>query len=186
VKVFALVAVPAGDTTLMRPVVAPAGIVAVILVGELTTKAAAVPLKLTAVAPVKLLPLTVTEAPIWPLAGEKFVIVGAAVNVPELVTVPAGVCTLILPVVTPDGTTAEICTLESTVKAAFLPLNFTDELPMKLAPLMVTVPPAGPAVGENDVIVGNGLKLGPVFAEPAGVATAILPCVASTGTLVVI
>jgi hypothetical protein len=182
---LALVAIPPGAVTAIGPVVAPTGTVAVIFVDELTTKVAAVPLKLTAVAPVKLLPLMVTELPIWPLLGEKFVITGAAAKVPELVAVPAGVCTLILPVVTPDGTTAEICTLESTVNAAFLPLNFTDDVSRKLVPLIVTVMPGGPLGGENDVIFGNGLKLG-LVAEPVGVVTVILPVVASTGTVAVI
>jgi len=165
----ALIPVPAGDNTLIGPVVAPAGTVAVIFLDELTTKVAAFPLKLTAVAPLKLIPLMETDLPTGPLVGEKLVITGAAVKDPALVAVPAGVCTVIEPVVAPDGTTAEICTLESTVNVPLVPLNFTDVAPVKLAPLIVTVIPAGPLVGENDVIVGNGLKLEPVLAEPAGV-----------------
>ena len=47
---------------------------------------------------------------------------------PALVAAPAGVVTLIVPVVTPEGTTAEICRAESIVnEAAFLPLNFTED-----------------------------------------------------------
>ena len=184
-KLFALTVVPPGAVTATRPVVESAGTIAVILVGDFTTKTASLPLKLTAVVPAKLSPLMSTDVPARALFGVKPVIAGAAVKVSTLVTEPAGVCTLILPVVTPDGTTAEICTLESTVNAASLPLNFTDDVPMKLAPLIVTVMPGGPLVGENDVIVGNGLKLG-LVAEPAGVVTVILPCVASTGTIAVI
>jgi len=45
------------------PVVAPAGTVVLILVFEFTVKVAAVPLKVTAVAPVKLLPVIVTMVP---------------------------------------------------------------------------------------------------------------------------
>jgi len=92
---------------------------------------------------------------------------------------------LIEPFVAPGGTTAEICTLELIVNTAFLPLNFTDEVSRKLVPLIVTVVPDGPLVGEKDVIAGDGLKLG-LVAEPAGVVTVILPVVASTGTVAVI
>jgi hypothetical protein len=185
VKLLVLAAVPPGAVTAIGPVVAPTGTDAVIFVDELTTNVAAVPLKLTAVVPVKFRPLMVTDEATRPLVGEKLVITGATVKVPTLVAVPAGVCTLMVPVVTPDGTTAEICTLESTVNAASLPLNFTDDVSMKLAPLIVTVIPDGPLVGENEVIVGNGLKL-ELAAAPAGVVTVILPVVASTGTVAVI
>jgi hypothetical protein len=123
-----LVVVPAGVVTEIAPVVAPAGTVAVILVAETTTKVAVVPLKVTTVAPVRLAPLIVTLVPTGPLFGEKFEIEGAAVKTLALVAVPAGVVTVIVPVVTPEGTTAEICKAEFTVNdAAFLPLNFTED-----------------------------------------------------------
>ena len=74
---------------------------------------AAVPLKATAVAPVRSLPVMVTEVPIGPEAGRKLVTVGAGVGEvtmkPEaLVPVPPGVVTLIVPVVAPSGTVAVI------------------------------------------------------------------------------
>jgi hypothetical protein len=76
----------------------------------LILKLALAPLKLTAVVPVKPLPVTVTFAPAMPLVGLKLVIVGATitVNVPPLVPVPLGVVTAILPVVAPAGTVAVI------------------------------------------------------------------------------
>jgi hypothetical protein len=81
VKFEALVAVPPGVVTLIGPVVAPDGNTAVIVV-ELTTlkEAAFVPLNLTAVALVKLVPVRVTIAPLPPqaLVGEKLAIVGVA------------------------------------------------------------------------------------------------------------
>ena len=72
-------------------------------------KPAAVPLKLTAVAPVKLVPLIVTLVPAGPLAGAKLVIVGAlavTVKLVALVAVPPGVVTLTGPVAAPAGTVA--------------------------------------------------------------------------------
>ena len=70
-------------------------------------KPALVPLNVTAVAPVKFVPLIVTLAPTAPLAGVKLVIVGAladTVKVLALVAVPPGVVTLSVPVVAPVGT----------------------------------------------------------------------------------
>jgi hypothetical protein len=61
-----LVSVPLEIATVTLPVVAPAGTVAVISVAETTLKVAAVPLKRTLVAPVKLLPKIVTSAPTMP------------------------------------------------------------------------------------------------------------------------
>ena len=60
----------------------------------------------TVVAPVKLVPLIVTDVPTPPLAGEKLLIVGAGTTVNDvvLVAVPPGVLTVMLPVVAPAGT----------------------------------------------------------------------------------
>jgi hypothetical protein len=62
-----LESVPLGVTTPTVPVVAPDGTVAVIKVLELTVKLAGVPLNVTLVAPVKLLPRILTVAPTLPL-----------------------------------------------------------------------------------------------------------------------
>ncbi len=60
----------------------PAATVAVILVALTTVKAlAAVPPKLTAVAPVKLVPVIVTICPVFPDVGVKEVMAGAGVAV---------------------------------------------------------------------------------------------------------
>lgn len=63
-------------------------------------------LKVTAVAPVKFVPVMVTLLPTVPLAGLKLVIVGgiSTVNEELLVAVPAGVLTLNVPLVAPAGT----------------------------------------------------------------------------------
>ena len=71
VKLLPLVALPAGVVTLIGPLLAPLGTVAVIWVSELTVNRRRVPLKVTAVAPVKSLPVIVTEVPTGPLLGLK-------------------------------------------------------------------------------------------------------------------
>ena len=71
-------------------------------------KLAAVPLNVTAVAPVKFVPPIVTLAPTGPLVGVTLVIVGAGMTVKlvALVAVPPGVVTRSGPVVAPAGTVA--------------------------------------------------------------------------------
>jgi len=65
----ALVAFPAGVVTKIGPVVAPAGTVAVIWLSEFTVNAAAEPLNVTEVAPLKALPAIVTAVPGQPELG---------------------------------------------------------------------------------------------------------------------
>ena len=71
---------------------------------------ALVPLKVTAVAPVKFVPLIVTVFPTCPLVGVKPVIVGGLATVTvkllALVAMPAGVVTLSGPDVAAVGTVA--------------------------------------------------------------------------------
>jgi len=71
-------------------------------------KLAALPLNVTAVDPLKPVPLIVTLVPTRPLAGVKLVMVGGGItmNVFALLAVPPGVVTLIEPVVAPTGTVA--------------------------------------------------------------------------------
>ena len=76
-KFCVLVAVPPGVVTLIGPVVAPAGTVALILLGLSTVKLAGVPLNVTNVAPVKCEPRIVTIVPTTPASGLKLMIVGA-------------------------------------------------------------------------------------------------------------
>ena len=70
-------AVPDAVVTVILPVVAPAGTMAVIRSSFAKLKLADVPLNRTLVAPVKWLPLMVTDVPTTPLDGEKLLIVGA-------------------------------------------------------------------------------------------------------------
>jgi len=149
-KLPALVAAPAGVVTAIGPVVAPGGTVAVIWVDESTVKLAAVPLNVTDVAPVRLVPAMTTAEPTGPLVGRKLVIVGVATATEKLVALvatPPGVVTAIGPVVAPEGTVAVICVDELTVKLADVPLNVTDVAPVRLVPVITTLAPTGPLVG---------------------------------------
>lgn len=152
-----LAAVPPGVVTETFPV-EPSPTTAVMLVAaELTLNdLAAVPPKFTAVAPLKLVPVMVTEVPGWPEAGVNDLTVGAATKVKFdlLVAEPPGVVTTILPV-EPLPTVADISVLEFTVKdlAALLP-NLTLAAPFKLVPVIITTEPLPPFTGENEVIVG--------------------------------
>ena len=89
------------------------------------------------------------------LARSSFV--GAApvtINEVALMAVPPAVITVIGPVVAPAGTCAVICAEVLTSKPAFTPLNRTAVAPVKFAPEMVTLVPAGPAVGLKPKIEG--------------------------------
>jgi hypothetical protein len=195
VKLLVLVTEPAGVVTLIGPVVAPAGTVAVILVDLTTLNVAAVPLNVTPVAPVKFVPVIVTVVPTGPKVGVNDVIVGAPAAVVtlkpwELQSLPPGVVTQIFPVVAPLGTVAVIFVEDFTVNVAETPWNVTLVAPVKFVPVIVTVVPTGPEVGEKEVIVGLAAAVTVKFCElvaiPSGVVTLIGPVVAPEGTVVVI
>jgi hypothetical protein len=67
-----LVSVPPGVITATEPLVAPAGTLVVISELETTVNAAAVPLKVTLVAPVRSVPRILTAAPALPDVGSVF------------------------------------------------------------------------------------------------------------------
>jgi hypothetical protein len=77
-----LVAVPPAVVTAIVPLEEQFGTVALICVELTTLKDAACPLKLTLVAPVRLVPVMVTLDPAAPLTGEKPLMVGAGVPTP--------------------------------------------------------------------------------------------------------
>ena len=84
----------------------------------------------------------------------------------ELVAVPAGVVTRILPVVAPACTEAWISVAETTVKLEATKLNVTALAPVKLLPVIVTSVATGPLVGLNDAMTGNGGGEGGVAHDP--------------------
>jgi hypothetical protein len=118
VKSVALTTEATGVVTVILPVVAPAGTVAVTVVAVLGVNTAVVPLNLTEVTPLRFVPVMVTLVPVFPLAGANDVIVGAAPT-PKLVELVAGgatgVVTWIGPVVAPAGTVAVIDVADTTV-----------------------------------------------------------------------
>jgi hypothetical protein len=156
-KLAVLVAVPVDVVTVIRPVVALAGTVAVICVTEITVNAALTPLNFTLVTPVKFAPLITIELPVAPLEGARLMMTGVVrtVNALAFVDVPVGVVTVMKPVEAPVGTVAVICVTELTVKTALVPLNLTLVVPLNFVPVMVTAAPIAPLEGVTAVIVGS-------------------------------
>lgn len=138
---FWLYPVPKGVVTLTLPVVALLGTVAVIDEDELTTKEAAAPLKVTAVAPVKFDPVICTSESAAPLFGATVYRNGAGVVATVKVlfeAVPCGVVMVIAPVVALLGTCACIWVSEITVNIVAVPVpNFTELVPVRCVPVMV-------------------------------------------------
>jgi hypothetical protein len=138
----------------------------------------------------------VTFVPTGPLVGVNEVICGTGavptVKFVELVAVPFGLVTVTGPDRAPGCTVAVICVpwlFTVKVGSAFVPI-FTCVAPVKLVPVIVTLVPAGPKVGVNDVMVGAVLfvtvKSAVLVAVPPAVVTLTLPVVAPMGTVAVI
>src|SRR5947209_2901760 len=139
VKLVLLVPLPPGVTTVMWPVVAPFGTVAVICAYEFTLNFARLPLNSTVAAPVNAVPEMVTTVPAGPDFGEQPVTVGLTMKLAGLQAVPTGVVTEIGPVRAPSGTFAVIFVSETNVKDAATLSNLTDMAVPKSQPRMVTV-----------------------------------------------
>ena len=101
-----------------------------------------------------------TVVPALPLVGEKLVIFGVTVKLLALFVLLPATVTEIKPVVAPAGTVTARAFAVAVVTVAATPLNFTVLLAgafgSKLLPLIVTVVPSGPLVGEKLLIVGWG------------------------------
>jgi hypothetical protein len=187
------VALPPGANTAIGPLVVLVRRTAVIFVSELTVKRAAlVPWNLTAVAPVKPEPRIVTVVPARPESGEKLEIVGGSgtVNGSALVAVPPGPVTVIGPVVEPALTMAVIRVSELTVKLfALVPWNLTALISVNESPVIVTLVPAMPLVGEKSSIEGAGgitVNMRTLVAVPPGPVIRIGPLVVPGATTAVI
>ena len=185
VKLLAVDAFPPVVDTVITPVVAPSGTVAETDVAEITEKAAATPLNVTATVPARPVPVIVTGfKPTIPLVGAKLVMVGVTVKFVVLRTKPPAVVTVIGPVIAVAGTTATICVDVSLVTVPRTPPNVTVA-PVRLVPVIVTLVPVGPLSGEKPLlasIVGLTRKVLALVAEPNGVVTMIRPDVAPGGT----
>lgn len=143
-------------------------------------------MKVTEVAPVRLVPLRVTRVPAQPFPGDREPREGALrVKLPVDVAVPHAVVTWMGPEVAPLGTVAVISLAETTVKeAAAVPLKATEVTPVKLVPVRETTVPAHPLVGEKEVIPGaTTAKFVTEMAVPHGLETRMSPVVALLGTV---
>jgi len=156
-----LLATPFTVTTTL-PVVAPAGTGTVMLPADQAVGVAAVPLKVTVLAPwlaPKLVPLIVIAVATGPLDGERLVSVGVGitVNVSALLASPPTVTTT-LPEVAPAGTGTTMLVADHVVGVAAVPLNVTVLVPLLApnpVPLIVTAAATGALVGERLVSVGG-------------------------------
>ncbi len=144
------VVVPPGTGTLIEVALQLAGVTAI-------------PLNATVLVPCvdpKLLPVMVNEVPTAPEAGAKPLILGVdrTVNNTPLLDAPFTVTTM-FPVVAPVGTGTVIEVAFQLVGLAAVPLNVTAPVVPKLVPLMVTVAPTDPEVGDTLVTTGPITKL---------------------------
>jgi hypothetical protein len=170
----------------------------VIEVGLFAVKVAAIPSNVTAVAPVKLLPVMVTVVPpsVGPTLGEIAVTTGAGgtkLNRELPTAVPPGVVTRTSTAPAAcGGVTAVIEVRLVTVKlAAAVPPNVTAITPVKFLPAMMTlVPPAvGPLFGETEATVGAPMKVKASLAVPeppvAVTPTSTVPAICAGVTAVI-
>jgi hypothetical protein len=145
----------------------------------------------------KFVPVMVTSAPTAPAPGVNEVMVGAGGQVTsksvELATVLHAIVTVIGTKPTgPVGTVVVIVVGVLAVTVAVVPPKSTALLlgvVLKFVPVIVTVVPAIPDVGEKEVMVGTDphvtVKLLALVTEPPAVVTLILPVDAPEGTVVV-
>ena len=187
------IACPPGVITCTGPGDAVGGTVAVIWVALFTTKLVAlVRLKRTPVAPVKSVPVIVTDDPNAPNSGATMEMVGggSTMKLEDEVPVPMVFVTATGPVAASAGTVKKIrVSLEVLELAGTLP-SVTPVAPVKFVPVTVTVLPIPPAKGEKPLTVGtpalttmNGEA---VEADPLGPETLICPVSALGGTAVLI
>jgi hypothetical protein len=108
----------------------------------------------------------------------------------ELVAVPFGVVTCSAPFLAPLGTLAVTCvSVTETGVVDTPPPNFTCDAPARCEPLIATVVPTGPEVGEIDEIEGAAVvvtvKTPELVPVPPGPVTPTTPVDAPPGTVAV-
>jgi hypothetical protein len=182
-KLLVLVSVVVPLIMLIRPVVAAAGTMAVMALSETIVNVAVTALNLTAVAPVKPLPLIDTVVPTGPLAGVNPPMPAISVKLVALRALPSTVVMVIGPVVAPTGTVALIDVAEETLKLALTLLNCTEVAVVNPEPVMVTLAAAAPLAGVKLVSFGNTINLLLLVSTPAAVVTVMRPVLAVLGTV---
>ena len=141
------------------------------------------PLKSTTVAPNSPEPVIVTSVPLEPPVGVKLLIFTWTANEERLKDSPDPFVMLINPDIASDGTMALIEVGDRIVKLALMPRNFTEVIPTKPLPVIVTDVPVGPSVGVKLSMDGMIPKLLADTAVPRGVVTLMRPVVAPSGTV---
>lgn len=183
--------------TVILPVVAPLGTVAISCVAEAEVTVAVTLLNFTVLLPgvvLKFVPLMVIPVPDTPEVGVKLETVGingatlTVKSVAEVAVCPPTV-TVILPVEAPLGTVTTSCVLVAEVTEAEVPLNRTSLeaiTVLKLLPFIVTIEPTDPEDGVKPDMVGAGsvtVKSDPEVAVCSDTVTVIFPVVAPEGTV---
>lgn len=176
-KVAVLVAVPPGVETVIGPSVAPVGTSNDICVGATAVPVTGIAVEVyganrtsppEVVLFSRFVPLIVTSVPAGPHVGVNEVTVGAqppgfaAVKAVGLVAVPLSFVTWIVPLA-PPATVAQTSDPETILKAdTGVPAMSTLDTggSSKFVPVMTITQPAGPLVGENDVMVGSSADAG--------------------------
>ncbi len=149
---------------------------------------AVVPLNLTVLVPCdvpKFVPVIVTDAPMAPVDGDRFVILGTIVKVDPLLSTPLA-WTVTLPVVAPVGTGAFTnVAVQLVIVVAGVPLNDTEPcVVVKPVPVIETDVPTTPEVGDKLVMLGAATTVNdlPLLPTPLR-ATTTFPVVAPLGTV---
>src|ERR1700730_15200127 len=92
-------------------------------------------------------PLSIVQTNVGGLPGRNPTCHGHTLKSPSLTSVPAGVVTWTLPVVTPEGTLARIRVFETTLKIAGVPLKLTAVAPLRSVPKISMRSSAAPKEG---------------------------------------
>jgi hypothetical protein len=156
-------AVPRGVLTVTwpEPVFGATDVVSVVAVAAVTPATVVLKaVRLFAISVSKSVPVTVTAVPGTATAGDNPVMVGPltpapTTNAEPLVADPAGAVTAIVPVVAPTGTVTVSVVVVAAEIVAVVPLNVTvscDGVAENPVPAMVTVVPAGPLLGETEMM----------------------------------
>jgi len=170
---------------------APLPTVALMVVGSITENdAATLPPKVTAVVPVKLVPIIVTTVPGPALVGENEVSVGKGkkVKISLLVAMPPRVVRVIGPVAPLPMLAVSEVRLRTENEAAAIPPIDTALTPLKLVPVIDIAIPEPAVFGVNAVMEGGGgmtMKFVGLLTVPPSVVTVIAPVCAPAGTLAV-
>jgi hypothetical protein len=124
-----------------------------------------------------------TFVPTIPLEGVNAVMLGRRAKFEPVETDPAAVVIVMDPETAFAGTTAVSDVSEFCVNVAFVPLNFTERVPVRPVPIMNTFVPTVPFVGEKLVIPGSTVNVVLLLSVPATLVTVILPLIAAAGTI---